>query len=160
MCTAACMSGVPDHSLSLGYQVMCAGHRVIGASVMPVSGVSSASKETGPWLLMASSSGHGKRVPLNEFRFTARGAAGVIGIKLNDDTSIVNVHVVSADEAAGVDEPVDECLLASSGGMMSRIALNDISIYGRTARGIRMLKLAGSDQLSSITPCKYRHISC
>lgn len=139
---------------------MRAGHRVVGASVMPVSDVKSASKEAGPWLLMATSSGHGKRVPLNDFRFMARGTAGVIGIKLQDDTSIVNVHVVSADEGADADEAVDECLLASSGGMMSRIALDDISIYGRYSRGVRMLKLAGSDQLSSITPCKYRHISC
>lgn len=138
----------------------CAGHKVVGAGVLPMSGLKSASREAGPWLLMAASSGHGKRVPLSDFRFTARGVAGVIGIKLEEGTSIVNVHVVSDGGTAAEDDRVSECLLASSGGMMSRIALHDISVYGRTARGVRIVKLKGGDQLSSITPCKYRHMSC
>lgn len=139
---------------------VCAGHRVVGASVRPASGVEAATKEKGPWLLLATSSGHGKRVPLSEFRFTSRLAAGVIGIKLAEGTSIVNVHVVANDESDEADDSVNECLVATSSGMMSRIALEDISVYGRGARGIRIVKLAPSDQLSSVTPCKYRHMAC
>lgn len=138
----------------------CAGARVVGASVQGMSGFESASRENGPWLLMAASSGHGKRVPLSEFRFTSRGVAGVTGIKLEEGTSIVNVHVVSNGISDEAGDQASECLLSSSGGMMSRIALADISVYGRSARGVRIVKLADNDHLSSITPCTYRHMSC
>eukprot|EP00892_Ulva_mutabilis_P010799 jgi/Ulvmu1/8091/UM004_0330.1 len=136
------------------------GKCVVGASVLSMSGLKSASREAGPWLLMATSSGHGKRVPLSEFRPTARGVAGVNGIKLEEGTSIVNVHVVSKSSREDAGDQVSECLVASSGGMMSRIALDDISVYGRAARGVRVAKLAGNDHLCSITPCTYRHMSC
>ena len=147
---------------------MCAGQHVVGAClVSSVERFHASNKEQGPWLLLAASDGLGKRVPLSEFRMTSRTAAGVIGIKLNPDVSLVNVHVVeeassedseSEDQSSG-GEAVNECLLASSSGMMSRIALNEISVYGRAAKGLRITRLADSDILSSITPCKYRHYS-
>lgn len=139
-----------------------AGHHVVGACLVPsVESFKASTKESGPWLLLAASDGLGKRVPLSEFRMTSRTAAGVIGIKMNPGVSLVNVHVVeedSGDQDAG-DEAVNECLLASSSGMMSRIALKDISVYGRLAKGLRITRLAETDALSSITPCKYRHFS-
>lgn len=134
----------------------------MGACLVPsVDSFKEATKECGPWLLLAASDGLGKRVPLSEFRMTSRTAAGVIGIKMNPGVSLVNVHVVEDDSSdqEGNDEAVNECLLASSTGMMSRIPLKDISVYGRTAKGLRITRLAGADTLTSITPCKYRHFS-
>jgi DNA gyrase subunit A len=118
-------------------------------------------KGHGPWLLLAASDGLGKRVPLSEFRMTSRTAAGVIGIKMNPGVSLVNVHVVEeeSEEQESGDEAASECLVASSSGMMSRIALKDINVYSRTAKGVRITRLMDSDMLSSITPCKYRHFS-
>ena len=80
---------------------------------------------------------------------------------MNPGVSLVNVHVVEeeADDQQDGDEAVNECMLASSSGMISRIALTDISVYSRTAKGVRITRLAGADTLSSITPCKYRHFS-
>jgi DNA gyrase subunit A len=153
-----------------------AGHRVVGATVVSEARFKAATKEAGPWILLATSDGLGKRVALSEFPLTARGAAGVIGIKLSDRASLVDVHIVEEDSSDGEGvaapsedssdgegvaapgEAVKECLLASSSGMMSRIPLTDINVYGRSAQGVRITRLNGSDTLSSITPCKYRHL--
>lgn len=130
---------------------------------MAVADLESANKANGPWVLLATSSGLGKRVSLSEFRLQGRGGQGVLGIKIKPPNSIVNVHVVYKGETNGGgkgaghgdDDGVSECLVASQNGMMSRIALNDISVYGRSAAGLRIVKLAENDLLSSITPCKY-----
>jgi DNA gyrase subunit A len=112
-----------------------------------------ATKEEGPWLMMATSSGLGKRVPLSEFRITGRGARGVRAIRLAENASVVSMHVVDGHDK----DEVAECLVATASGMMSKIPLEDLRVYSRAARGLRVVRLRDADKLQSLTPCMFRH---
>lgn len=109
-----------------------------------------ASKEQGPWLVLAASTGFAKRVTLSEFQPTTRGGTGKQAIKLTDAASVVSVHVVD-----GQADGVFECLVATKSGMLTKIALSEVPTYSRIARGVRMIRLKAADELTSLTPCKY-----
>lgn len=114
-----------------------------------------ATRDGGPWLLMATDTGLGKRTPVSEMRTTSRGAGGVICAKLKDGESLVSVHVVDQQE----ESEDEDCLLATNNGMMSRIPVSGFKVVGRTARGVKVMRLTESDRLSSMTPCRFRSVS-
>jgi DNA gyrase subunit A len=132
-----------------------AGQHVVGATIVPKASIEESTKAGGPWLLMATASGLGKRVALSEFKLMARGGLGVFCTKLDATDCLVSLHMVDQDE----EEQQEDCLVATSGGMMSRTPVNGFNVVGRTARGVRIVRLQEGDRLSSVTPCRYRHYS-
>ena len=131
------------------------GEHVVGAAVMPQASIEASTKEKGPWLLMATASGLGKRTALSEFALSARGGLGKFCTKLAEKDSLASLHVVDASE----EEQGEDCMVTTSGGMMSRTPVTGFSVVGRTARGVRVVRLQSGDTLSSVTPCRYRHYS-
>ena len=77
----------------------------------------------GAVMLFVSSSGHGKRTPLDEFHRQGRGGQGVRGMKLTGGRGeVVAAFTVSGD---------DEILVFSSGGNIVRMGVTEISQQGR-----------------------------
>lgn len=99
---------------------------------------------TGPWLVVVTARGLGKRVALARFRTTARGAGGTAGIRLNAGDSVALAAVVRGKG--------DEVLIASRGGQMARFSAADIRCpKGRASKGVRLLSLKPGDEVQAAT---------
>ena len=84
-------------------------------------------------ILTITEEGYGKRTKLLEYRLTSRGGKGIINAKLNEKTGkIVDVKVVNEN---------DEIMLITSEGTLIRTSVNNISVIGRTATGVRIMKV-------------------
>lgn len=82
-------------------------------------------------LLTACENGFGKRTPFNEYPLQGRGGLGVVNIK----TTERNGQVVSV---LGVEE-TEEIMLMTSGGMMVRTRVSDVSLIGRNTQGVKLI---------------------
>jgi DNA gyrase subunit A len=96
----------------------------------------------GAVMLFVSSSGHGKRTPLDEFHQQGRGGQGVRGMKLTGGRG----EVVAAFTVA----PDDEMLVFSSGGNIVRMGVSEISQQGRAATGVRVARLAEGESVVAV----------
>ena len=94
------------------------------------------------YLLLACENGYGKRTRIGEFRLTKRGSQGVVGIKTTDR----NGPVVNARNASRC----EEVLFSTTGGMVVRTAVEEISMQGRATQGVRLVNLKGGDKLASL----------
>ncbi|NLF80585.1 MAG: DNA gyrase subunit A [Clostridia bacterium] len=88
-------------------------------------------------LLVLSENGYGKRTPLIDFRNTRRGGKGVYAMRCNEKTgALIAIEVV---------RPGDEMMIISREGIIIRINVDDISMQGRYAQGVRVIKLDEGD---------------
>jgi DNA gyrase subunit A len=96
----------------------------------------------GAVMLFVSSSGHGKRTPLDEFHRQGRGGQGVRGMKLGDARGeVVAAFTVAAD---------DEMLVFSSAGNIVRMGVDEISQQGRAATGVRVARLGDGESVVAV----------
>ncbi|WP_367568662.1 DNA gyrase subunit A [Lacrimispora sp.] len=94
----------------------------------------------GPKLLIVSENGMGKRTPIEEFTPQNRGGKGVLCYRITEKTGdIVGAKLVHDDH---------DLLLITTGGIVIRIAVNDISVIGRNTSGVKLMNI---DQDSDIT---------
>jgi DNA gyrase subunit A len=84
-------------------------------------------------LFLVTDTGFGKRVKTDRFNVQGRGGQGVRAIKL----TAARGFVVAAFMAA----LSDEVLLASSGGVLIRTSVREVSSQGRDATGVRVMNL-------------------
>ena len=96
-------------------------------------------------LLTITDQGYGKRTSVAEFPRKGRGTMGVIGIKLVDGrgTEVVAAHQVSESE---------ELILVSSGGVLIRTRVADVSQQGRSASGVRVMNLDDAETVAAVSP--------
>lgn len=94
------------------------------------------------YILCVTAKGYGKRSELNTYRKTNRGAQGVIAI----DTGERNGNLVGA---ALVNDG-DDVMLITSSGLLIRTPVNDIRKTGRTAQGVKLIRLGDNESLASI----------
>ena len=87
------------------------------------------------FLLVITEKGFGKRTPLSEYTPKGRGTMGVATIDKKAADAIGKIA-----EARVVQEK-DEVSLISSGGIVIRIAVADISVQGRSTRGVTIMHL-------------------
>ena len=96
----------------------------------------------GPWVLVASASGLGKRVPVTQFRLQKRAGMGLRAIKFrNDVDALVGLRVLGAGE---------ELLLVSEKGVIVRTSADAIPQQSRAATGVRLQRLDKGDRLSEV----------
>ena len=95
-------------------------------------------------LLAATENGYGKRTEVEEYRLQSRGGHGVINIKTTDRNGRV-VGLIKANDG-------DEVMLMTSKGMSIRMPAKEISVIGRNAQGVRLLRQDQDDKLAAITP--------
>ncbi|HEY5438018.1 MAG TPA: DNA gyrase subunit A [Acidimicrobiales bacterium] len=84
-------------------------------------------------LFLVTDTGFGKRVKVERFNRQGRGGQGVRGIKLTAARGFV--------VAAFMTRLDDEVMLASSGGVLIRTPVREVSSQGRDATGVRVMNL-------------------
>jgi len=114
--------------------------------------VGAARAREGGCLLTVTENGYGKRTPLEEYLRGGEGeAAGTPakrgGLGLKNCTITEKTGKVAAVKV--VDE-TDDILLISDDGTIIRTAAADISLYGRAAQGVRIMRLAEGAKVISI----------
>jgi DNA gyrase subunit A len=96
----------------------------------------------GGMVLSVTENGYGKRTPLSDYRPQGRGGKGLITIKCSDRNgpllAIRDVH------------PGEELMVITRGGIMIRIALDEVSKQGRNTQGVRIINLNDGDKVASI----------
>jgi DNA gyrase subunit A len=93
-------------------------------------------------ILTATENGYGKRTPLDEYRLTGRGGQGVIAIS----TSQRNGQVIGAIQVTAS----DEVMLITDRGTLVRTRVEEISLVGRNAQGVRLIRLSAEEKLVGI----------
>ena len=112
----------------------------ISADGLDTEEVSSSSE--GPWVLVASASGLGKRVPVDQFRLQKRAGMGLRAIKFRRAGDVlVGLKVLGAGE---------ELLLVSERGVIVRMKADAIPQQSRAATGVRLQKLDAGDRLTEV----------
>ena len=95
-------------------------------------------KTTGA-ILTATQNGFGKRTQMDEYRCQGRGGQGVISIQVNTR----NGEVIGAVHV----EDNDEIMLISNKGTLVRTRVNEVSVVGRGAQGVRLINLVEGEML-------------
>ena len=86
--------------------------------------------------------GFGKRSKIEEYRQQSRGGKGVINIKTTKRNGLaVGLKTVTDD---------DELMLMTREGMAVRCPIKDIRVTGRSAQGVRLIRLKASDRVSAV----------
>ncbi len=96
----------------------------------------------GPWVLIASAFGLGKRVPVAQFRLQKRAGMGLRAIKFRiKDDQLVCLKVLGEGE---------ELLLVTDKGVIVRTNADKISQQSRAATGVKLQRLDDGDHLSEV----------
>lgn len=98
--------------------------------------------EEGPWVLVITTEGLGKRVPVSQFRLQKRAGMGLRAIKFrkkNDQMAALRI----VDDA-------DELIIATNRGIVIRQAVNAISCQSRAATGVQVQRLDDDDAIAGI----------
>ncbi|MGV3026677.1 DNA gyrase subunit A [Clostridium thermobutyricum] len=93
-------------------------------------------------LLVVSENGYGKRTPTSEYKVQNRGGKGLITYKITEKTGkVIGATVCKSD---------DELMLINSNGIAIRINVSDISITGRSAMGVKLMRTLEEEQVVTI----------
>ena len=116
--------------------------RVAAAGDDSADDVDDAASSDGPWVLVATASGLGKRVPVDQFRLQKRAGMGLRGIKFRSDAdSLVGLRVMGPDE---------ELLLVSERGVIVRLQSAAIPQQSRAATGVKLQRIDKGDRLTEV----------
>ncbi len=95
-------------------------------------------------ILTVTSLGFAKRTTIDEYRLTSRGGKGVINMKVTDKNGeAVSLKTVKDN---------DELMVITQNGAFLRCAIKDIRETGRSAQGVRLIKLEGKDHVACVAP--------
>ena len=103
--------------------------------------------EDNKFVFMATSSGTVKKTPLTEF--SRQRASGIIAIELRDGDQLVGVDITDS---------TNDVLLFSSAGKVIRFNEADVRPMGRTACGVRGIKLADNQKVISMVIASQGHV--
>ncbi len=108
------------------------GHRVISLIVVEPGDV-----------LCVTENGYGKRTPVDQFPTKGRGGKGVISIRTSERNGRqIGAVLICRDD--------DEVMLITDGGTLVRTRAADVSVLGRGAQGVKMIRLSKGEKLIGI----------
>ena len=93
-------------------------------------------------VLTATENGFGKCTPVDDYPVRGRGGMGVISISTNERNG-QQVGAVIVDED-------DEIMLITNGGTLVRTGVEDVSVSGRSAMGVKLIRLSNDERLIGI----------
>ncbi len=97
-------------------------------------------------LLVATENGYGKRTEFSEYRSCHRGGMGVTAIKgAERNGKVVAAHAVADDESI---------ISITSDAQMVRSPVDQIGVVGRSAQGVRLVRLSAGAKLVSVSVCE------
>ncbi|MDB9492101.1 DNA gyrase subunit A [Dolichospermum circinale CS-534/05] len=102
------------------------------------------SNSTGPWVLVITVGGYGKRVPVSQFRLQNRAGQGLMATKFKTrktQDKLATLRIVNSD---------DEIMMATNRGIIIRQAVNAISIQSRSATGVKVQRLDEDDAITGV----------
>ena len=115
--------------------------RVMGRTAVGVRGirlreddvvVGAGSSAEGEDILSITENGFGKRTDVGEYRFQSRGGFGVTNHRVTEKTGpVASVKMVRSGE---------DILIVTDDGTMIRVAVENISRYGRASQGVRVMR--------------------
>lgn len=98
--------------------------------------------QEGPWALIITTGGFGKRVPVTSFRLQNRAGMGVRAIRFRKPKDqLAALHIVNQD---------DEFMIITSRGIIIRVSSDNISPQSRNASGVRVQKLDSDDAIAAV----------
>ncbi|PAE18376.1 DNA gyrase subunit A [Bacillus sp. 7504-2] len=93
--------------------------------------------DEGSDILIVTKNGYGKRTPAEEYRIQGRGGKGIKTCNITDKNGdLVAMKAVTGEE---------DLMLITTGGVIIRMAVNDISTMGRNTQGVRLIRLNESE---------------
>ena len=115
--------------------------RSMGRSAMGVKGITLSNDdkvvsmslcEEGTDVLVVSENGFGKRTDINEYRTQIRAGKGIKTYNIAEKTGkLVGAEMVNED---------DEMMIINSDGVLIRLRVNEISLFGRVTSGVKLMK--------------------
>ena len=127
--------------------------RIMGRNARGVRGIrlrdgdeviSAALSTEGNYVFAILSDGHGKRTLIDDYRRTNRGGIGIRNIAIRN-SFVVKSLVVDDDS---------EVILLTKNGMSIRISAANVSVMGRNARGVKLIKLEKGDEILNAAKVK------
>jgi len=104
--------------------------------------VGAGSSSAGEHLLTITEKGYGKRTPIGEYSVRGRGGIGIKNYNVTEKTGkIADVKMVS---------PEDDILVISNDATIIRMAVDSISVLGRSTQGVRIMRLSEGSRVISI----------
>jgi DNA gyrase subunit A len=84
-------------------------------------------------VLIVTKNGYGKRTPAMEYRVQSRGGKGIRTCNITEKNgSVVSMRVVTGEE---------DLMLITTGGVLIRLGVDEISSMGRNTQGVRLIRL-------------------
>ncbi|MEE1131238.1 MAG: DNA gyrase subunit A [Caryophanon sp.] len=93
-------------------------------------------------VLVVTENGYGKRTPEVEYRIQSRGGVGLKTIHVTEK----NGKMVALKTVDGL----EDVMLMTINGMIIRMDIEDISVIGRSTQGVRLIRLADDERVSSV----------
>ena len=103
--------------------------------------------EAEEFILTITEDGMGKRTSAYEYRIAGRGGQGITGIELSRGKKQLPSTIVAAFTV--VDS--DQLVMVSDAGQIIRCPIDQISIIGRSGRGVTIFKVADEERLVSVS---------
>ena len=102
----------------------------------------------GEYLLVVSEKGMGKRTDIDEFKPQKRGGKGVLCYKITEKTGdLIGAKLVFDDR---------DIMLITTEGIIIRISVNNISIYGRNTSGVKLMNIEQDSDITVASIAKVR----
>ena len=125
--------------------VRCMGRTASGVKGINVNDgevVGVATSLEGQYILVISTKGYGKMSKMEDYRLTKRGGQGVLTIKSSEKNgTLAKIVAVNGDEDA---------LIVTNLGIIIRTSLKQVNVSGRNTLGVRIIKLAENQIVSSL----------
>lgn len=93
-------------------------------------------------ILLVTEEGFGKRTSSQEFRVQTRGGKGVIAAGLSDKSGKLAGAKIVTDG--------DDFIVVTAQGVLIRQQVDGVSVFGRTARGLKLIKLDPGDRVAAV----------
>ena len=129
--------------------------RSMGRSAMGVKGITLSNDdkvvsmslcEEGTDVLVVSENGFGKRTDINEYRTQIRAGKGIKTYNIAEKTGkLVGAEMVNED---------DDMMIINSDGVLIRLRVNEISLFGRVTSGVKLMKTDDEVNVVSISKIK------
>jgi DNA gyrase subunit A len=101
-----------------------------------------ATDKEGQFILSVTRNGYGKKSELTEYRITNRGAKGVKTINITEKNGpLVELKAVNGDE---------DLLMVTNEGVIIRINLETVGVYGRSTQGVRLINVQDDQYLQTV----------
>ena len=99
--------------------------------------------DEGKHVIAITQNGYGKRTELSEFRVQSRGGKGIMAMRLTDKTGLMAAQLLVGED--------EDLMLITDDGTIIRMPVSDISVIGRVAQGVRVMRVAEESRIVGVT---------